>query len=118
MKVKTFTGATINEALAAVKEEMGDSVLILETRSKPIDGIGGMFGKKMVEVIVADDDSNQANSSPFSVLGMANDEASDSALLAFEDRPNRPKRERLSFLRRSFAARQSSPNVPTASARK
>ncbi len=85
MKVKTFTGATINEALAAVKEEMGDSVLILETRSKPIDGIGGMFGKKMVEVIVADDDSNQANSSPFSVLGMANDEASDSALLAFEE---------------------------------
>jgi len=86
MKVKTFSGATINEALAAVKAEMGDSVLILETRTKPIDGIGGMFGKKMVEVIVADDDSNQANSSPFSVLGMANNEAEDSEeLLEFEE---------------------------------
>jgi len=86
MKVKTFSGATINEALTAVKEEMGDSVLILETRSKPIDGISGMFGKKMVEVIVADDDSNQANSSPFSALGMANDEAKDpESLLEFEE---------------------------------
>lgn len=71
MKVKTFSGGTINEALTAVKEDMGDSVLILETRNRLCDGIRGVLGKKVVEVIVADDDTGQAADSPFSVLGIA-----------------------------------------------
>jgi len=70
MKVKTFTGSTIDEALTEVKSQMGDSVLILETRSSTCEGLEGMLGQKIVEVIVADDDLGQATADPSAVLGI------------------------------------------------
>jgi len=86
MKVKTFTGATIDEALTAVKNQMGDSVLILETRSSIGEGRGGMPGRKVVEVIVADDDLGQASADPSAVLGIpGGDEDED---LLSQDEPN------------------------------
>lgn len=68
MKVKTFTGATIDEALTAVKNDMGNSVLILETRTRPENGTRG---RKLIEVIVADDDDGEASADPSTTVGVS-----------------------------------------------
>jgi flagellar biosynthesis GTPase FlhF len=71
MKVKTFTGATIDEALSLVKKAMGNSVLILETRTRTLQDALTHSPRKRVEVTVADDSTDEANSNPASVMGIS-----------------------------------------------
>lgn len=87
MKVKTFTGATINEALSAIKEEMGDSVLILETRPVDCDGLNRLLGKRLVEVIVAADDMGQASADPGAVLGIPGGNSEEEENLLGQESP-------------------------------
>lgn len=59
MKVKKFTASTIKEALAQIRNEMGENALIISTRE-----MTGTLGRKYVEVMAA---ANDLISSPRSV---------------------------------------------------
>ena len=50
MRVKKFTAATVKEALAEVRREMGEKALIISTRE-----MRGTLGRKFVEVTAASD---------------------------------------------------------------
>ena len=54
MKIKSFIAHTVHEALSDIKREMGDSPLILETRCIDEGDIKGISGKKLVEIVVAE----------------------------------------------------------------
>jgi flagellar biosynthesis protein FlhF len=53
MHYKRYYGATVREALRAVKEDLGPSALILSTRTVRSKGIRGWIGGKAVEVTAA-----------------------------------------------------------------
>ena len=53
MKVKLFTAANINEAMAQVKQDLGRDAVILHTRRLRKGGILGLFAKEVVEVMAA-----------------------------------------------------------------
>ena len=50
MDSKQFTGATIDEVLPQIREELGEDAVILSTRRVVRGGIGGFFGREAVEV--------------------------------------------------------------------
>ena len=54
MRIKTFTGRSIDELLPQIREELGASAVVLAQREKVVGGIGGFFGTKMIEVTAAD----------------------------------------------------------------
>ena len=56
MIVKTFRAPTVEEALAKVKATLGDSALILDTRTVRPQGAFGFLRKPEVEVVVGIDD--------------------------------------------------------------
>jgi flagellar biosynthesis GTPase FlhF len=53
MLIKQFTGATIDEILPLIREELGEDAVILSTRRVTRGGIGGFFGREMLEVTAA-----------------------------------------------------------------
>jgi flagellar biosynthesis protein FlhF len=53
MDSKQFTGATIDEVLPQIREELGEDAVILSTRRVVRGGIGGFFGREAVEVTAA-----------------------------------------------------------------
>ena len=56
MRIKTFEASEISEALKAVRAEMGPDVVILSTREvKKEDGMLGLFGRYVTEVVAATD---------------------------------------------------------------
>ncbi|MEK7703266.1 MAG: flagellar biosynthesis protein FlhF [Nitrospirota bacterium] len=56
MRIKTFEAAEISEALKAVKAEMGPDAVILSTREvKKENGVLGLFGHSVAEVVAATD---------------------------------------------------------------
>ncbi|MGR3301587.1 MAG: hypothetical protein ACUZ8I_03685 [Candidatus Scalindua sp.] len=54
MRIKSFIASTVQEALADVKREMGDSSIILETRNIEEGDIKSKAGQKLVEVVAAE----------------------------------------------------------------
>lgn len=54
MQIKQFSGATIDEVLAQVRQELGEDAVILQTKRVVKGGIGGFFGREGVEVTAAD----------------------------------------------------------------
>ncbi len=54
MKIKSFIAPTMQEALKNVKEEMGDSPLILEARDIEEGDIKSVAGQKLVEIVAAE----------------------------------------------------------------
>jgi flagellar biosynthesis protein FlhF len=58
MKVKKYTASTIKEALAKIRQELGDDALIISTRE-----MTGTLGRKFVEVTAASDDKSETTSS-------------------------------------------------------
>ena len=50
MKVKTFRGRTMGEALAEVRRGMGNSAVILFTRTVRSKGLFGIMGRQVVEI--------------------------------------------------------------------
>jgi len=56
MRMKTFQALTMPDALRAIKEELGPDAVILSTREvRTGDGMFGLFGRTMIEVVAADD---------------------------------------------------------------
>ncbi|MEW6583075.1 MAG: hypothetical protein AB1416_09980, partial [Actinomycetota bacterium] len=53
MMIRQFTGATIDEILPQVRDELGDDALIISTRRVAKGGIGGFFGRELIEVTAA-----------------------------------------------------------------
>src|SRR3954449_5965584 len=47
---RTFRGASLEELLPQIREELGPDALITRQRDGIVGGIGGFFGKKTVEV--------------------------------------------------------------------
>ncbi|MBN2008089.1 flagellar biosynthesis protein FlhF [candidate division KSB1 bacterium] len=56
MKIKKFVAPTIKQALAQVKQEMGDDAVILNSRKIEKNGIRDVFSKDMYEVTAALDE--------------------------------------------------------------
>ncbi len=54
MNLKTFRAATMAEALALVKRDLGKEAVILNTRSARTGGVLGFFSKAVVEVTASD----------------------------------------------------------------
>ncbi len=54
MQIKQFSGATIDEVLTQVREELGEEAVILQTKRVVTGGIGGFFGREGVEVTAAE----------------------------------------------------------------
>ncbi len=54
MRVKTFQGRTLEEVLPEIRSELGSGAVVLGQRQVVQGGVGGFFGKKMVEVTAAD----------------------------------------------------------------
>lgn len=54
MQIKQFTGATIDEVLTQVRDELGEEAVILQTKRVVKGGLGGFFGKEGVEVTAAE----------------------------------------------------------------
>lgn len=54
MQIKQFSGATIDEVLAKVRDELGEEAVILQTKRVVTGGIGGFFGREGVEVTAAE----------------------------------------------------------------
>ncbi len=54
MRIKSFIASTVQEALASVRKEMGDSSIILETRSIEEGDIKSISGQTLVEVVAAE----------------------------------------------------------------
>lgn len=78
MKIKSFIAPTIQEALLSIKREMGDSSLILETRNIDEGDIKSISGKRLVEIVAAEnlieqntnkELRNKSHSNPFSKIG-------------------------------------------------
>jgi flagellar biosynthesis protein FlhF len=54
VQIKQFSGATIDEVLTKVREELGEDAVILQTKRVVTGGIGGFFGREGVEVTAAE----------------------------------------------------------------
>jgi len=54
VQIKQFSGATIDEVLTKVREELGEEAVILQTKRVVTGGIGGFFGREGVEVTAAE----------------------------------------------------------------
>jgi flagellar biosynthesis protein FlhF len=55
MHLKRYKRETVQDALRAVREELGPTALVLSTRVVPAAGVRGWFGRRMVEVTAAAD---------------------------------------------------------------
>ncbi len=54
MRIKTFQGRSLEEILPEVREELGSDAVVLGHREVINGGIGGFFGKRVIEVTAAD----------------------------------------------------------------
>ncbi|MCP4268153.1 MAG: hypothetical protein GY777_21695 [Candidatus Brocadiaceae bacterium] len=54
MRIKSFIASTVQEALASVRREMGDSSIILETRNIEEGDLKSRCGQTLVEVVAAE----------------------------------------------------------------
>ena len=54
MRIKSFIASTVQEALASVRREMGDSSIILETRNIEEGDIKSRCGQTLVEIVAAE----------------------------------------------------------------
>ncbi|MBI4610323.1 MAG: hypothetical protein HY726_15090 [Candidatus Rokubacteria bacterium] len=53
MLLKRFEAASVPEALAAVRRELGEDAVLLHTKTLPPAGLGRLFGRPRVEVLAA-----------------------------------------------------------------
>jgi flagellar biosynthesis GTPase FlhF len=54
VRVKTFQGRTLEDVLPEIRAELGGNAVVLGQRQVVHGGVGGFFGKRMVEVTAAD----------------------------------------------------------------
>ena len=53
MTIKKYTGKTKDEAIAFAKGELGEGIVIMNTRDRKPDGVLGILKKSIWEVTVA-----------------------------------------------------------------
>jgi flagellar biosynthesis protein FlhF len=68
MKIKTFVADSVQEAFYKVKSDLGKDAVILQTKHVKKGGFMGLFAKKMVEVVAANDINPTLNSSKRPIL--------------------------------------------------
>src|SRR5215218_1038451 len=51
-EIKTYRGASLEEVLPKIRDELGPDAVIMRQREGIVGGVGGFFGKKCVEVDV------------------------------------------------------------------
>ena len=56
MRIRSYTARNATEALAMVRNDMGPSALIIQTRKTKQRGLMGLMGREAVEVVAATDD--------------------------------------------------------------
>lgn len=61
MKVKKYTGKTIQDTIFKVKAELGSDAIILNTRKYKTGGVMGLFAQKQVEVLAALEEKDKGN---------------------------------------------------------
>jgi flagellar biosynthesis protein FlhF len=49
-ETRTYRGASLEELLPRIREELGEDAVITRQREGVVGGVGGFFGKKMIEV--------------------------------------------------------------------
>jgi len=59
MIIKKFVGKTEEEAIAAAKQELGDSIVVMNVRSVSRKGPFAVFQKKLIEVTVAKEEESE-----------------------------------------------------------
>jgi flagellar biosynthesis GTPase FlhF len=52
-EIKTYRGASLEELLPQIRDELGPDAVVLRQREGIVGGVGGFFGKRCVEVDVA-----------------------------------------------------------------
>lgn len=57
MRVKRYVVDSMPEALQRIRTDLGKNAIILDTKPVRTGGLFGLFGKRRIEVIAADDDS-------------------------------------------------------------
>ncbi|MFN8122010.1 MAG: hypothetical protein U0237_06220 [Thermoleophilia bacterium] len=60
MQIKQFTGSSVDEILKQIRAELGDDAVIIQTRRIVRGGIGGFFGREMIEVTAAEGVEDEA----------------------------------------------------------
>jgi len=71
MKVKKFTGPTLKEVTDQMKQEFGDSAIILNTRKVNRGGVFSFLGRDLLEITAGIDDEEMAMSSESSLQQQA-----------------------------------------------
>lgn len=64
MRVKRYVVDSMPDALHRIRAELGKNAIILDTKPVRTGGFLGLFGKKRIEVIAADDDSSRLAPQP------------------------------------------------------
>ena len=54
MKLKAYTGRSLEDLAPQIREELGADAVILSQRQGVRGGVGGFFGTKTIEVLAAD----------------------------------------------------------------
>src|SRR3954451_870749 len=84
--VRSYRGATLEEVLPQIVDEMGTDAVIVRQREGIVGGIGGFFGKRCVEVDVRPGESGMPRSPSEAVRaydrGLAFDAYDTGALIA------------------------------------
>lgn len=66
MRVKRYVVDSMPEALQRIRAELGKNAIILDTKPIRTGGFLGMFGKRRIEVIAADDEPSRMPAAPAS----------------------------------------------------
>ena len=53
MSARAYRAATLGEAMAAVKRDLGSEAMVLKTRTVRRGGLLGLGGRRMVEIVAA-----------------------------------------------------------------
>lgn len=94
MKTMQFTGTSIDEVLRQIRAELGEDAMILQTRRVVKGGIGGFFGREMIEVTATSgEDAEPAeapDAAPADRMGAVNRGAAASVLDVVDEEPVNP----------------------------
>ncbi|MFN8109687.1 MAG: hypothetical protein U0Y82_07550 [Thermoleophilia bacterium] len=71
MQIKQFTGSSVEEVLQQIRTELGDEAVIIQTRRVVRGGIGGFFGRELIEVTAAESADAAATPQPDEVANRA-----------------------------------------------
>jgi len=54
LKVQAFQGQTLEEVLPQIRQDLGSDAVILSQKQIVVGGVGGFFGRRLIQVVAAD----------------------------------------------------------------